>query len=41
MIARLFQEIKEVLTRNVFEKQKEVRGGVEGTVKGDDIRVGG
>jgi hypothetical protein len=37
----LFQKVKEVLAGNVFEKQKEVRRGLEGAVERDNVRVGG
>ena len=39
MVARFFQEVKEVLARNVFKKQKKVGGSFEGTVEGDNVRV--
>jgi hypothetical protein len=41
MVTRLFQKVKEVLARNVFEKQKEIRRRFEGAIEGDDVRVGG
>jgi hypothetical protein len=40
MIAWLLQEVKEVLAGNVFEKQKEIRRGFEGTIQRDDVGVG-
>jgi hypothetical protein len=41
MVTRLFQKVKEVLARNVFEKQKEIRRRFEGAIEGDDVRMGG
>jgi hypothetical protein len=39
MITGLFQEIKKILSRNVFEEKKQKRRGFKGPVEGDDVRV--
>jgi hypothetical protein len=39
VIAGLFQEVKKVLSGNIFEEKKQKRRGFEGTMESDNVRV--